>query len=615
LDLPELPNWHALGVMALTAAALFLFTRERVPVETTSILVLAALAVSFTLFPYEVEGEALEPEQFFLGFGNEALIAISALMMASYGLVRTGALVPIGRWTAALWKVSPYGAMFGMLVSTGLISAFMNNTPQVVMMIPILISVAMRSHTSASKTLMPMTFSAQLGGILTPIGTSLNLLVIATAAGLGVPRFHMFDFFVPGAIVAAVGVAYLWLLAPRLLPDRKSDFADTKPRVFSAILHVPEGSFADGKPLAEVLKKTEGRLKVTRIERGENLTLARLPVSVLRAGDRIYVSDTPENLKELETLLEMTLYDGETQAPVDEEHPLAPPKQQLAQIVVTDNSPLARRTLNQAGFSYRYELTPLALHRSRTPSQANGAPIIDEVLHAGDVVLVQGKDEEIARLKDSGELLVLDATMDVPHTRKAPLAFALMLGIVAIAATKLLPIAVAALLGVVAMLVTGCMRLREALRALDAALIFLMASSLALSLALVQTGGARYVAEIFVALSAGHSPLAIMSGLILLMAFFANIVSNTAAAVIGTPIAVSIANLLGVAPEPFVLAVLFGVNFAFCTPMADNCNLLVFNAGGYRFMDFVRVGVPLTILMWIAATIVLPYFFPFSRAG
>lgn len=612
MDLPELPNLHALGVMLLTLAALFLFTRERIPIETTSIIVLAVLAVSFAMFPFEVDGQKLEPEQFFLGFGNEALIAIAALMMASYGLVRTGALVPIGRWIAALWKVSPYGAMLGMLASTTLASAFMNNTPLVVMMIPILISVALRSQTPASKNLMPMTFAAQLGGLLTPIGTSLNLLIIGTAAGLGVPRVYMFDFFVPGAIVAAVGVTYLWLVAPRLLPDRTSDFADTKPRVFSAILHVSEDSFADGKPLADVLKKTEGRLKVNRIERGENLTLAKLPVSVLRAGDRIYVSDTPENLKELETLLEMTLYDSETKAPVDEEHPLAPPKQQLAQIVVTDNSPLVRRTLNQAGFSYRYELTPLALHRGGRQAQASDTPIVDEVLRAGDVVLVQGKDEEIARLKDSGELLVLDATTDVPYTRKAPLALILMLTIVGLAATKILPISVAALIGVVAMLVTGCMRLREALRALDAAMIFLMAASIALSVALMQTGAARYVAEVFVAVSEGYSPLVLMSSLILLMAVFANIVSNTAGAVIGTPIAVSIANLLGVAPEPFVLAVLFGVNFAFCTPMADNCNLLVFNAGGYRFMDFVRVGVPLTLLMWMTATFVLPIFFPLT---
>lgn len=613
MGLPDLPNWHAAGVMLLTVVALFVFSRERIPIETTSILVLAALAVSFTVFPFEADGERLEPEEFFLGFGNDALIAICALMIASYGLVRTGALVPIGRWTAVLWKVSPNGAMLGMLVSTAIISAFMNNTPQVVMMIPILISVAMRSGMPASKTLMPMTFSAQLGGVLTPIGTSLNLLVVSTAAGLGVPRFHMFDFFVPGTIVAAVGVAYLWLIAPRLLPDRTSELSEATPRVFSAVLHVSEGSFADGKPLSEILKKTGGRMKVTRIERGENLTLAKLPVSVLRAGDRVYVSDTPENLKEFETLLEATLYDGDDKEPVSKEHPLAPPKQQLAQIVVTDNAPLVRRTLNQAGFSYRYDLIPLALHRGhRRHAQPADTPIVDEVLRAGDVVLVQGREEEIARLKNSGELLVLDATMDLPHTRKAPLAFAFMLLIVVLAATKILPIAAAAITGVVLMLFTGCMTLRDSLRSLDASMIFLTVASLALSTALMKTGGAQYVAQVFVALSASLSPLWVMSGLVLMMAVFANIISNTSAAVIGTPIAVSIANLLGVAPEPFVLAVLFGVNFAFCTPMADNCNLLVLNAGGYRFNDFVRVGVPLTLLMWLATTAVLPIFFPLS---
>jgi di/tricarboxylate transporter len=612
LDLPDLPNWHALGVMLLTVIALFMFSRERIPIETTSILVLALLAVSFTVFPFEADGERLEPEEFFLGFGNDALVAICALMIASYGLVRTGALVPIGRWMAALWDVSPNGAMAGMLVSTAVISAFMNNTPQVVMMIPILISVAMRSGMPASKTLMPMTFSAQLGGVLTPIGTSLNLLIISTAAGLGVPRFHMFDFFVPGAIIAAVGVLYLWLIAPRLLPERTSDFAETTPRVFSAVLHVTEGSFADGQPLSEVIKKAGGRMKVTRIERGENLTLAKLPVSVLRAGDRIYVSDKPENLKEFETLLETTLYDGEDKAPVDDEHPLAPPKQQLAQIVITDNSPLVRRTLNQAGFTYRYDLVPLALHRSQRHAQTSGTPIVDEVLRAGDVVLVQGDEEEIQRLKDSGELLVLDATMDLPHTRKAPLALLFMLLIVVLAATKILPIAVAAIMGVVLMLFTGCMTLRDSLRALDASMIFLTVASIALSTALMKTGGAYYVAQVFVALSASLSPLWVMSGLVLMMAVFANIISNTSAAVIGTPIAVSIANLLGAAPEPFVLAVLFGVNFAFCTPMADNCNLLVLNAGGYRFNDFVRTGVPLMLLMWLTTTIVLPLFFPLS---
>src|SRR5688572_8183625 len=232
--------------MLLTASALVLFTRERVPIEVTSILVRTLLAIGLTLFPFEGKAGKLEAEEFFLGFGNDALVAICALMMASYGLVRTGALLPVGRWTAALWSQHPQVAMLALVVSTTFISAFMNNTPQVVMMIPILVSVAMRSGTAASKTLMPMTFSAQLGGVLTPIGTSLNLLVVSTAADLGVPRFDVFDFFVPGVIVASAGCAYLWLVAPRLLPDRKSALSDTSPRVFSAVLHVKEGSFADG---------------------------------------------------------------------------------------------------------------------------------------------------------------------------------------------------------------------------------------------------------------------------------------------------------------------------------------------------------------------------------
>jgi di/tricarboxylate transporter len=186
----------------------------------------------------------------------------------------------------------------------------------------------------------------------------------------------------------------------------------------------------------------------------------------------------------------------------------------------------------------------------------------------------------------------------------------LMICIIVLAATKTLPVAVAAVAGVVLMIFSGCMSLRDAFRALDASMIFLTVASIALSVALMKTGGAQYLAESFVALSQGLSPLWVMSGLVLMMAVFANIVSNTSAAVIGTPIAISIANLLGAAPEPFVLAVLFGVNLGYCTPMADNCNLLVLNAGGYRFMDFVRVGVPLTIIMWLAITFTLPRFFP-----
>ena len=603
------PNVHALAVIALTVLALYLFSRENLAIESSSLLVLALLTLGFVLFPYQSSEAKIEPADFFLGFGNESLIAICALMIVSEGLVRTGALAPIGRWSARVWQMSPALAMLGILVATTVISAFMNNTPQVVVMIPILITVALRSGTAPSRLLMPMTFSAQIGGMLTPIGTALNLLIIGSAAGLGVHRFGMFDFIVPGAIVATVGVLYLWLLAPRLLPDRETHFADTSPRVFNAVLHVGEDSEANGKTVAEVLQLTGGKMSITRIQRGENLTLAKLPTSTLRAGDRLFVSDKPENLKEFESVLGVALYDAAGVARVTEDHPLAAEDQQLAEIVVTEGSPLSHRTLKQVGFSYRYELVPLALHRGSRHGPP-GTELTDEMMRVGDVLLVQGAAAEIARLKESGELLVLDATTDVPHTAKAPLAVLIMAAVVALASLKVLPISVSALAGVVLMVLTGCVKWRDATRALDAGMIFLTVASLALSSALVQTGGAKFLAEAFVAASWNLAPVWVLSGMVLVMAAFANVISNTAAAVIGTPIAVSIARLLGVPPEPFVLAVLFGANMGFSTPMADNCNLLVFSAGGYHFRDFVKVGVPLTLLLWATVSVVLPRFYP-----
>lgn len=603
-------NEHAIAVMALTLLALFLFSRERIPVETSSLAIITALAVGFHLFPYEAGGDKVEPKQFFLGFGNDALIAISALMIAGQALVRTGALFPVGRYVSRAWKLNPRLAMLLMLISTAVPSAFMNNTPQVVLMIPILLSVAARSGYPPSKTLMPMTFAAQIGGTGTPIGTSLNLLVVGSAASMGVAQFGMFDFIVPAAIAGVVGLLYLWLIAPRLLPEREARLTDASPRVFTARMHIPEATYAVGKTLAEIRKKTGGEMRVVRVERPSGEQITPLPDVVVRAADRLVVNDTPERLKEFVSVLEGNLYSGDD--PVDEEHPLAAPQQQTAELVVTRGSPLDGRSLNQVDFDERYKLTPLAIHRREHPVEKERADLHNLRLGIGDVLLVQGKAEQIASMKRSGELLVLDATSDVPHTRKAPLALAIMAGIVITASLGILPIVLAALLGVMLMIFTGCLNWRQAINALDAPMIFLTAAAIALSLALTQTGAAGFIAQSFVGLSSALQPAWILSGLILLMAIMASIVSNTAAAVIGTPIAVGIAQLLGSPPEPFILAVLFGVNMGYSTPMADNCNLLVYGAGGYRFKDFVRVGVPLMLLMWIAYSFLLPWFYPLS---
>jgi di/tricarboxylate transporter len=605
-----MPEPHAIAVMILTVIALYLFSREYIRIETSALLVVAILAIGFSIAPYGEGEQELDPIQFFAGFGNEALIAICALMMASRGLMATGALTPLGRVVSRVWRVSPWLAMGVVLVVTVIVSAFTNNTPQVVLMIPILTSVALRSGTSPSKLLMPMTFASQLGGMTTPIGTSLNLLVIGSAASLGVPRFHMFDFFAPAALAAIPGLLFLWLIAPRLLPDRRHALADASPRIFEAQLHLAEASSAAGKTIAEAKNLTGGEMVVQAVLRPPELSITPLPDVVLRAGDQLVVRDSSERLMEYAQALGATLFSGDT--PVDKEHPLSAQDQQTAELVLTPATRLRDRTLAQANFDWQYQLIPLAIHRPGVPALGQKTSLREVRLEVGDVLLVQGPAEQIEALKKRSDLLVLDATTSVLLTSKAPLALAIMVGIVLVASLRIAPVAIAAICGVLLMILTGCLRWRDATRALDSSMILLTVASLALSLGLVKTGGVAFIAQLLVGAGGSLAPIATLSATILAMALLSTVISNSAAAVIGTPIAIELARQLGLPPEPFVLAVLFGVNMGYATPMADNCNLLVYSAGGYAFRDFLRVGIPLTIIMWLALSWVLPQFYPLN---
>ncbi|HYQ73101.1 MAG TPA: SLC13 family permease [Gammaproteobacteria bacterium] len=606
--MPPLPDQHALAVLALTAIALFLFTRERIPLETSSLIVLVLLTVGFEWFPYQDATGPLHPVDFFSGFGHEALVAVCGLMIVGHGLVRTGALEPVGRLLARIWAESPQLTLLLTLVLAGLLSAFVNNTPIVVLLLPILVSVSLRAGTSASAILMPMGLATLVGGMATTIGTSTNLLVVSVAADLGLRRFGMFDFFMPAVIAGSLGVLYLWLVAPRLLPERETALTDTSPRIFSAQLNIPEGSYAEGRTLAELLEKAGSDMKVQRVQRGESVLLP-LPDVTLRTGDQLVLEDTPAQLKEYEQVLGAELFSGETV--VDEEHPLEAKDQQLAEIVVVQGSPLVNRTLNASRFTDRYQLVTLALAQAGRRVQTLRKGLGDIRLQVGDILLVQGAREQLAQIKRSGELLVLDATADLPTTKKAPLALLIMALVITSAATGLLPIAVSAVAGALLMLLFGGLAWRDIGNALSSSVIMIVVVSLALGIAMTRTGATAWLADVYLALTAGLAPHLILSGLILLMAVLTNIVSNNAAAVIGTPVAMSIANGLGLPAEAFVLAVLFGANMSYATPMAYKTNLLVMNAGGYTFGDFVRIGLPLTLIMWLALSWLLPRLYGF----
>ena len=450
--MPPLPDQHALAVLALTAIALFLFTRERIPLETSSLVVLVLLTIGFEWFPYQGETGPLHTVDFFSGFGHEALVAVCGLMIVGHGLVRTGALEPVGRLLARMWSHSPQLTLLLTLVLAGLLSAFVNNTPVVVLLLPILVSVSLRAGTSASGILMPMGLATLVGGMATTIGTSTNLLVVSVAADLGLRRFGMFDFFMPAITAGSLGVLYLWLVAPRLLPERQTALTDTSPRIFSAQLSIPEDSYAADRTLAELLEKAGSEMRVQRIQRGESVLLP-LPDVTIRAGDQLVLKDTPAQLKEYEQVLGAQLFSGESA--VDEEHPLEAKDQQLAEIVVVQGSPLVNRTLNASRFTDRYQLATLALAQAGRQVHTLRKDIGDIHLQVGDILLVQGAREQLAQIKRSGELLVLDATADLPSTEKAPLALLIMGLVIGSAAIGLLPIAVSAVAGALLMLLSG----------------------------------------------------------------------------------------------------------------------------------------------------------------
>ncbi|MDH3435514.1 MAG: SLC13 family permease, partial [Betaproteobacteria bacterium] len=388
------------------------------------------------------------------------------------------------------------------------------------------------------------------------------------------------------------------------LPERTPPLRDTSPRVFEALLYVDEESAAKGMTIEQVREKTGGNIRIRSVERGGGLVLSPVAALTVCAGDRLRVQDTPDNLKEFERQLGAKLHNIGEEEPVTEEHPLSAEDQQIAEIVITESSPLHRRTLAELRFVERYNLIALAIHRPGAGSP-RAADLSDVRLQGGDVLLVQGPEENIAALRTTGRLLVLDATVDLPRTRRAPLALAIMFGVVAVAALGIVPIAVSALIGVILMLATRCLEWDDLTSALSAQVVMIVVASLALGLALMRTGGADYVARLYVAVSAGLPPTIVMSGLMAVIAVLTNIISNNAAAVIGTPIAVSIAQQLDLPLEPFVLAVLFGANLSFATPMAYKTNLLILSAGGYTFSDFLRAGVPLTVIMWVALSAAL----------
>lgn len=585
------PGLHALAAIVVTAIALFLFSRERIPLQASCLGILVFLIVGVELFPLEHDGKTIRASYFLAGFANEAVIAICALLVIARGVEISGALGAVGDLLSRLWASNRTTALLMTLVLAAFLSAFVNNTPIVVMLLPILVGVAHKAKISPSQILMPAGFATIIGGMTTTIGSSTNLLVVSVAADLGVPRLSMFEFLAPASVGAVAGLLYLWLVAPKLVPLRNAPMVENAPRLFTTVLDVGESAVIAGKSFAEVRKLTGPGVRILHVIRGEGTELVRLPSLRIRPGDRLGVSGTPEAIKQAEVLFGHPAHRGTI-------HRL--PDQKLVELVVTRESPLFDKRFSDLQQSFKGRLIPTGLYRPGRRSATRLDEKTDPRLAVGDIVLVQGDRTEIQQLKEDRSMLILDRTVHVPRAAHAERAVLIALGVVIVAATGLLPIVVSALLGVALMLLGRCLGWHEVWSVLDAKLVMLIVTSLALGSGLVVSGAADFIAAVLVSIVHDLPPPIILCSLLLLFSLLTEIVTNNSVAVLGTPIAIKIAQDLGLPELPFVLTVLFGANMSFMTPIGYQTNLLVMGAGGYRFADFFRVGLPLQLIVWLA---------------
>jgi di/tricarboxylate transporter len=595
--------------------AVVLFATERIAIELSALAILGALLFYFEAFPLLDEGgrNALGAATLLQGFANPALIAVLALLVLGQGVIRTDAL---GWSTGYILKLTRVNVRLSFALAFGcvlILSPFLNNTPVVVLFIPILQVLAHRLRHSASRVMMPLSFVAILGGMTTLIGTSTNLLVSGALTQLGEAPLGFFELTVPGLVLVGVGLVYLIALGPHLLPDRPS-FSERLmigriPR-FVAKLTVSADTGLIGRPAASnVLEIPDTRLIL--VQRGERALPPPFHGIEFRHGDILVVLSTREALADVAARFPGLLHNAlaaEDIAPGDKEQDAVTGGDQvLAEVMIPPGSRLVGESLERIGFYRTYQCLVLGVQRRSHMIRDHLAEIR---IQTGDVLIVQGTREQLRTLRRTGNFLPLDETVvELPAPRLARRAAAIFVGVVVMAATGLLPVVSAALIGCVAMIATGVLTFEQAVRALDRRIVLLVAASLALGVALEKTGGAAFLAEELLATVRAFGPAAVLSLLFLIVALMTNILTNNATAVIFTPIAVSAAHGLGESPLVFALTVLFAANCSFATPISYQTNLLVMGPGHYRFRDFVRLGLPLVFFMWMAFSLFAPWYY------
>ena len=580
---------------------------DKLSIMIKSIVILTFLLIFFSIFPFQDDlgNNLLNPQAILKGFSNTSLITVLCLLILGQGVVQTRALDNVLSYLTKVFPDRPNFVIIMCLLLVLILSAFINNTPVVIIFIPILQGIIKNMNSSLGRFLMPLSYVAILGGMTTLIGSSTNLLVSDSLKTYSNIDLGFFDFTMAGSIIAFSGFIYVIIFSKfkTFLKDRSpvsNELLDDRDNNFITQVVVNKNSSLIGKSTLEGKFPGLEKIKILMIQRGEHAEHGPFDKFNLEEGDVLVVSVSREQLTDIlgKDLVSIEYDDKDNESSNN---------QLITEAMITPSSSLVGNTIENVSFRYRYNCLVIGLQRkSRIITKKMG----ELALEPGDTLLIQGNAEVIRNLRTQSDLLPMEwATSEIHNKEIASKSLLIFLSVVTLGALEILPLVVASLMGVVAILFLKVLNIRQVVRSIDNNLLLLIVTSLALGQIIQVTGTANFLSNFLLQILEGSSPMIIILCFYIFVSITTNFISNNACAVLFSPIAIDIAEKLSVNPKTLAVALIFAVNTSFLTPLAYQTNLLVMGPGHYKFIDYVKFGLPLTILCWVIFFFTFPMFY------
>jgi di/tricarboxylate transporter len=598
-----LEAWLTLAVILV---ALALFLTEAVTVDLTALVVMSLLLAISSLLELTGLGDpVVTPQEGIAGFANPATITILSLFILSAGIERTGLVDELLRSVEDKLGSGEFLPLLFLVLLVAPVSAFINNTAVVAILIPFAVELARERGMAPSRLLMPLSFASMLGGMVTLVGTSTNLLADAVARDIGLDGFTMFDFAAPGLIIAAVGMTYLLTVGRWLTPGRGIDEEERfNVKEFLGEVRVPRDSPIAGNPVGELEFPHRYGVEIVLLSR-ENHTIDVTPETIVEPGDLLLLLGTREDILEVTSLEHLTF------SARDEAEGTPREEMRFYEVIVAPQSRLVGRTVRDAKFRQRYGGSVVAVRKGARLLQT-ARPIGRATLDVGDTLLVAGTDADRRALERFEDLILVEEVERETHRReKMPVALAVLAGVILAPVVGLVPsILVSAIIGAALLPLLGVLTMEEFHRSIRWDILFLLAGMIPLGTAMRNSGLSTEIANLITGTQGVLPPLAILMALYGLTTLLTNVMSNNASIILFAPIAIATARSLGVNPEAFLVAVMFAASTSFATPIGYQTNTMIYGPGGYKFSDYARVGLPLNLLLIPLAPWVITWFFP-----